>query len=147
MPCPLQVYGPHISGLYVRASVLRNSVASIAHHFLKVDDTSYKLQPGGPGYELVYATTGVVSYLLSLTPANNLQASWDAIGQHEQTLVGPLIQYLTGPKQWARGVRVVGDTSVNLTRTPTISFVVVGNRAIKSKAIVEIFDKKGGVSP
>ncbi|KXN86196.1 putative cysteine desulfurase [Leucoagaricus sp. SymC.cos] len=140
-----KVYGPHISALYVRLSSLRNSVTPLVHHFLKVDQTSYKLQPGGPGYELVYATTGVVSYLLSLTPVKTLQATWNAVAQHEQTLVSPLIQYLTDPKQWARGVRVVGSESVNLTRVPTISFVVVGDRAIKSKAIVEIFDRKGGI--
>ncbi|EKM81595.1 hypothetical protein AGABI1DRAFT_105130 [Agaricus bisporus var. burnettii JB137-S8] len=140
-----KVYGPHISGLYVRHSILQTSVNSIVHHFLKVDDVAYKLQPGGPGYETVYGTTGVVSYLLSLTPARNLQASWDAIALHEQTLVEPLIQYLTEPKQWARGVRIVGDAAVNLTRVPTICFVVVGDRAIKSKDIVEVFDKKGGI--
>jgi len=60
--------------------------------------------------------------------------------------VAPLINYLTETKQWARGVRLVGDASINLMRAPTISFVVVGDRAIKSKAIVEIFDEKGGVS-
>lgn len=143
---PFQVYGPHISGLYVRHSVLKTSVTPIVHHFLKVNDVAYKLQPGGPGYETVYGTTGVLAYLLSLTPANNLQASWDAIALHEQTLVEPLIRYLTEPKQWARGVRVVGDATVNLTRVPTISFVVVGDRAINSKDIIEVFDKKGGVS-
>jgi selenocysteine lyase/cysteine desulfurase len=142
----LKVYGPHISALYVRSPALQYSVSPLVHHFLKVDHTSYKLQPGGPGYELVYATTGAVSYLLSLTPASSLQATWDAVAQHEQTLVTSLIQYLTDPKQWARGVRIVGDESISLTRVPTISFVVVGDRAIKSKSIVEIFDKKGGVS-
>jgi len=142
-----KIYGPHLSALYVRASALQQSVTSLVHHFLPVEHTSYKLQPGGPGYELVYATTGVLAYLLSLTPANNLQATWDAIAQHEQTLVAPLINYLTETKQWARGVRLVGDASINLMRAPTISFVVVGDRAIKSKAMVKIFDEKGGVSP
>jgi len=60
--------------------------------------------------------------------------------------VAPLIHYLTDAKQWERGVRLVGDASINLMRAPTISFVVVGDRAIKSRAIVEIFDEKGGVS-
>ena len=142
----LKVYGPHLSALYVRAAALKQSVTSLVHHFLKVDHTSSKLHPGGPGYELVYATTGVVAYLLSLTPANTLEATWDVIAQHEQTLVAPLIHYLTDPKQWERGVRLVGDASINLMRAPTISFVVVGDRAIKSRAIVEIFDEKGGVS-
>jgi len=42
-------------------------------------------------------------------------------------------------------VRVVGEETVNLERVPTISFVVVGQRPIKSQAIVDVFDKKGGI--
>ncbi|KAJ3496118.1 hypothetical protein NLJ89_g10529 [Agrocybe chaxingu] len=47
-----KVYGPHISAMYVRASVLQGSVTSIAHHFLKVTNVGYKLMPGGPGRPL-----------------------------------------------------------------------------------------------
>lgn len=140
------MYGPHISGLYVRASVLEHSITPIVHHFLKVDKIAYKLQPGGPGYEIVYGSTGVLPYLLSLTPANNLQASFAAIAAHEQTLLAPLIAFLTDPVQRARGVRIVGEETVNLERVPTVSFVIVGERAIRSPDVVAFFDKKGGVS-
>src|SRR5271168_810901 len=96
-----QVYGPHISALYVRSSVLQHSVTQIVHHFLKVKNVAYKLQPGGPGYEIVYGTTGVNAYLLSLTPKkNNLRAA-----AHEQTILQPLMSFLTDPAQKARGVR------------------------------------------
>ncbi|KAF8961498.1 pyridoxal phosphate-dependent transferase [Flammula alnicola] len=140
-----KVYGPHISGLYVRSSVLENSVTPIVHHFLKVDKVAYKLQPGGPGYEIVYGSTGVIPYLLSLTPKNDLRASFDAIAAHEQTLIKPLISFLIDPVQRERGVRIVGEETVNLDRVPTISFVVVGQRPLKSRAIVDFFDKKGGI--
>ncbi|KAJ3998236.1 pyridoxal phosphate-dependent transferase [Lentinula boryana] len=140
-----KVYGPHISALYVRLSSLHDSVAAITHHFLKVDKKSYKLQPGGPGYELVYGTTGVLPYLLSLTPENDLQASFDAIAAHEQKLVQPLLAFLTAPKQIERGVRIVGEENAGVTRVPTISFIVVGERATKSSDIVKVFDKKGGI--
>lgn len=140
------MYGPHISGLYVRSSVLEHTLSSIVHHFLKVDKVAYKLQPGGPGYEIVYGSTGIVPYLLSLTPHNDLKASYDAIAAHEQTLIQPLLSFLTDPVRRERGVRVVGEETVNMDRVPTISFVVVGQKPIKSKAIVEFFDKKGGVS-
>ncbi|KAF8997914.1 pyridoxal phosphate-dependent transferase [Cyathus striatus] len=140
-----KVYGPHISGLYVRGSVLKESVTPIVHHFLKVESVAYKLQPGGPGYETVYGTTGVVDYLLSLTPENSLKASFDAIAVHEQTLLKPLLEFLTDPTQKERGVRIVGEETVDLNRAPTISFVVVGQRALKSKAIVRLFDQKGGI--
>jgi selenocysteine lyase/cysteine desulfurase len=141
-----QVYGPHISGMYVRSTALEHSVSPIVHHFLKVDKVAYKLQPGGPGYEAVYGTTGVVPYLLSLTPQNDLKASFDAIAQHEQTLLQPLIDFLVAPAQRERGVRIVGEETVNLDRVPTVSFVVVGQQPLKSRAIVEYFDAKGGVS-
>ncbi|KAF6741112.1 hypothetical protein DFP72DRAFT_863128 [Ephemerocybe angulata] len=83
-----------------------------------------------PGYETVYATTGVNQYLLSLTPANDLNASFAAIAAHEQTL-------------WERGVQLVGDDTVGLNRAPTISFVVVGQHAMQSKDIVKVFDAQG----
>jgi hypothetical protein len=131
--------------LYARASCLEVSITSIVHHFLDVKSTSYKLQPGGPGYELVYASTGILDYLLSLTPHNDLKKTFEAIATHEQTLVGPLLTYLTHPDQRARGVRVVGSEQAGLLRVPTISFVVVGQRALKSKDIVGAFDRKGDV--
>jgi len=141
------VYGPHISALYVRSSVLETSVAPLVHHFLKADTIAYKLQPGGPGYETVYGSTGVVQYLLSLTPANNLQATWDAIADHEQLLLRKLLGFLTDEKRKARGVRIVGEEEVTLNRVPTVSFLVVGDRPLDSKDVVAVFDKKGGVSP
>lgn len=141
------MYGPHISSLYVRSNVLEHSVTKIVHHFLEVDKVAYKLQPGGPGYEIVYGSTGVLPYLLSLTPQNNLKATFDAIAQHEQILLQPLISFLTDPVQRERGVRIVGQETVNLERVPTVSFVVVGQRPIRSPDIVAFFDSKGGVSP
>ncbi len=94
----------------------------------------------------MYGTTGVIPYLLSLTPENDLKATFNAIAAHEQALVEPLLSFLTDPVQEARGVRVVGEEKSGLTRVPTISFLVVGERPIKSKEVVKVFDKKGGVS-
>ncbi|KAG2012170.1 selenocysteine lyase, variant 2 [Coprinopsis cinerea AmutBmut pab1-1] len=137
------VYGPHISALYVRDTSLEQSVSSLVHHFIDVDASpSYKLQPGGPGYELVYATTGVIQYLRSLTSANDLKASFEAIAEHEQTLLKPLLDFLTAPAQWERGVRIVGQSTVDLSRVPTVSFVVVGPKALRSRDIVKAFDEK-----
>lgn len=132
--------------MYVRSGSLTSSVSSIAHHFLPVASKAYKVQPGGPGYELAYGATGVLPYLLSLTPSNTLEATFEAIARHEQELIGPLLRFLTDPAQRARGVRVVGSEDSGLGRVPTISFVVVGERAIRSKDVVKVFDQKGGVS-
>lgn len=140
------MYGVHNAVAYVRSAALQTSLTSVVHHFLKVDNDPYKIQPGGPGYELTYAATGVMPYLKSLTTKDDLAASFNAIADYEQTILAPLLQFLTDKKQAERGVRIVGTSDINLTRVPTVSFVVVGQNAIKSKDIVGVFDKKGGVS-
>lgn len=143
-PLLLQVYGPHASALYVRKQALLHSLSSLAHHFLNVDAKPYKLQPGGPGYEVVYGCTAVPPYLRGLAPSGDLQSAFKLIARHEQSLIKPLLSFLKSKEE--RGVRIVGEEHASANRIPTVSFVVVGDRAIKSQYIVEIFDKKGEVS-
>ena len=81
-----------------------------------------------------------------MTPKKDLKATFEAIAAHEQTILKPLLSFLTDPAQKARGVRIVGEETVNLERLPTVSFVVTGQRPLKSRDIVDVFDKKGGVS-
>ncbi|KAG1823619.1 pyridoxal phosphate-dependent transferase [Suillus subaureus] len=47
---------------------------------------------------------------------------------------------------YLKGVRIFGTSEINVSRIPTVCFVVVGQNAIKSKDIVEAFHKKGGIS-
>jgi hypothetical protein len=102
------LWAAHTSVLYTRAASL-HALTSIAHHFLEVDKLPYKLQPGGPGYEIVYSTTAVIPYLLSLDAnANSLEASFNAITAYEQKLIEPLLGFLTAPEQFEKGVKVVG---------------------------------------
>lgn len=138
-----QVYGPHASVLYARTLALTHSLSSLAHHFLAVDTRPYKLEPGGPGYELVYGCTAVPPYLKALTPAGTLEAAIDAVAAHEQTLLKPLLAYLRSKA--ARGVLIVGDEFEGPSRVPTVSFVVVGERPIRSKDVVKAFDERGNV--
>ncbi|KAG5643748.1 hypothetical protein DXG03_009682 [Asterophora parasitica] len=140
-----KVYGPHLSALYVRCATLQASLSPLVHHFLDYSHTSYKLQPGGPSYELAYGTTAAVAYLESLTPSGDVRDAFEAIALHEQTLVKPLLGFLTADKQRERGVRVVGEEHAGLSRVPTISFVVVGQKPLRSRDIVAVFDKKGGI--
>ena len=128
----------------MRSSSLTCSLTSLGHHFLKVDSKPYKIQPGGPGYELPWSCTAIPPYLRSLTPVGTLDAAWDAIAAHEQTLLAKLLGYLRGKKE--RGVRIVGDEMEGESRVPTVSFLVVGERAIKSPDVVKAFDAKGNVS-
>jgi hypothetical protein len=104
----------------------------------------YKLAPGGHGYELAYGSAKVVDYLLSFGPS--LSEAWESIAQHEQSeLVTPLLEFLTSDNMWKRGVRIVGDAKIGPSRAPTISFVVIGENPLKSKDVVEVFDKTGKV--
>ncbi len=118
---------------------------------------------GGPAYELIYGVTGVLEYLLAISgPTSSsslggpdpetqarLKATFTAIAMHEQTLAKRLLGYMTSEKLVKRGVRVVGEDTVNDRRTPIISFVVVKGEtgdAISGKDIVEVFDTQGTVS-
>ena len=170
--CIYKVYGPHISALYTRLSKLPN-LTPLTHHFLSpsVDKIAYKLMPGGPGYEIAYGITGVLEYLLSISPISGpttsaslkdpgsvysdpetharLKATFAAIAKHEQILVKRLLGYLTSEKLVKRGVRVVGEETTNERRVPTISFVMVKGETgdtISGKDVVKVFDAKGNVS-
>ena len=95
-----------------------------------------------------------------------LDGVWSAIAAHELTLMAPLLSFLTHPDQWARGVRIAGDggafqdggnSAVGAPfqnhvagRAPTVSFVMAessnGKPRLRSKEVVEYFDKRGKVS-
>ncbi|KAG8809156.1 hypothetical protein FRC18_004677 [Serendipita sp. 400] len=162
-----KVYGPHIAAMYVRAGSAQSSLGSISHYF--ITDPTNRLQLGGPGYELTYAISRVLPYLMSIGNANTsdsslvekvisstdelsigsaLTKSFDAIAKQESTLVERLIGFLTEKKQWNRGIRVVGGVDLR-ERAPTISFVVVegkdGEPAMRSQDIVAGVDAQGGI--
>jgi hypothetical protein len=166
-----QLYGPHTAALYTRRAALK-TLSSIAHHFHspRYDDLPFKLQPGGPGYELTYASAAVLPYLISLsspsasglidseellrakskaelrTALEHTSALFEA---HERTLMEPLLSFLKSEKMYARGVRIVGLETCD-GRAPTVSFVVVdtpgGRKGVKSREIVEKVDEIRTVS-
>ncbi|KAI0302464.1 PLP-dependent transferase [Multifurca ochricompacta] len=134
-----KLFGPHISALYARAASLRSSISALTHHFLSVDTVGYKLQPGGPGYELVYGAAGVPTYLKGLTPAGTLEATFIASAVHEHVLSERLLGFLRG---YAPRVLIVGDPLNGSSRVPTISFVVKG---ILSRDVVRACDETGTI--
>lgn len=91
----------------------------------------------------MYGCTAVPEYLRSLLPSASLDEAFDAIALHEQALIKLLLAYLKSKEP--RGVRIVGDEGTDLSRAPTISFVVTGDKAIRSQDIVKVFDSKGNV--
>jgi hypothetical protein len=137
--------------MYVRKAVLQQSVQPIVHHFLSPyqDNVGYKLQPSGPGYESVWGTTAVVPYLKSLTAEGTFEAGYAAIAAHDSDLASRLIDYLTAPKQRARGIRVVGSEQPGPDRMPTVSILVGegvnGEKSWGSKELIDEFDKRGKV--
>jgi cysteine desulfurase family protein (TIGR01976 family) len=146
-----KVYGPHISAMYARKDA-HPSITTLAHYFH--DPTaakSYRLQPGGPGYEITYATSGVLPYLLSLGGTagddhTKLKIAFERIAKYEQKLMEPLIKFLLENKD--KGVRIVGpETADHTVRAPTISFVVrpQGKPPVSSKWIVGKFDTLGNI--
>lgn len=121
--------------------------------------------PGGHGYELSYSVTGVLEYLLSISPFSSpaitastysdpntthaLKATFDAIAKHEQVLIEKLLGFLISTEAQQRGVRLVGTETGGDSRVPTISFVVVDGekgKSMTSQDVVKVFDNKGGVS-
>ena len=140
-----QMYGTHHAAFYIRTTASESSLESLAHRHVQVNESSQKIQVGSPAYEFVHAASGVVPYLLSLTPENNLEASFAAIAQYEQGLLQPLLSFLTDKQQYDRGVRLFGTSTIDMSRVPTVSFVITGQRAIKSKDVVAEFDKERDV--
>jgi len=126
--------------------------------------------PGGPGYEIAYNVTGVLDYLLSISPISGptsstslkdpgsiysdpethtrLMATFAAIAKYEQTLMKRLLGHLTSEKLVKRGVRIVGKETTSESRVPTISFVTVKGEtgdAISGKDVVKVFAAKGNL--
>ena len=153
--------------MFIRKSTMQTSLNPISHYFITDPINQYQL--GGPGYELTYAVSRVLQYLLALpNSAFNqnhwleenlkpkdlksvlplLSSSFKAIAAHEQLLVRRFLAFLTSKEQWDRGIRVVGS-EVPDERAPTISFVVTagknGEPAMRSKEVVGGVDKLGGV--
>ena len=148
-----------MSVLYARLAA-HPSLTSLAHYFIDATGggsypPSAKLQPGGPGYELTYATSSVLSYFLSLdplqsaaSPHDSLNVAFELIQRHEAALLSPLMEFLLSKRK--NGVRIVGLESVTPNRAPTVSFVVVETdgrpNRLKSKDIVAHVDAVGNVS-
>jgi selenocysteine lyase/cysteine desulfurase len=109
-----------------------------------------KLVPGGPNFELSYGSTAVLPYLLGLSGKKEsgdfvtLKRLANArIGEHEEKLMGPLLEFLRSKKD--KGVRILGlEEGDSAKRAPTISFVIEGK---SSKQVAESFDEQDVLLP
>lgn len=141
------MYGPHISVLYTRKSA-QDKLSSLAHYFLhSTSPGPLKLVPGGPNFELSYATTAVFPYLKSLSGLKGAQlediqvvkrTTNQRIAAHEARLMAPLLEFLRSRK--SKGVKIMGlEDADSARRAPTVSLVVNGKSC---KDIAESFDEQ-----
>ena len=138
-----KVYGPHLAALWGRRASFA-ALGKLNHEFVADDDVPYKLQPGGPCYELAAALPAIVDYLAELgrragaDPGAGrraaLAAGFAAIAAHEERLAARLLDFLAA----RRDVRVIGEPSpARARRAPTVSFV---SERADSDAIVRRVD-------
>jgi selenocysteine lyase/cysteine desulfurase len=133
----IKVYGPHVSVLYT-SSTAQTSLQSQAHYF----NQAFALQPN-PLYELAYASTFVYSYLISLSPSNDIREAFARINEHEEKLSKVILEGLVELEGIGK-VKIIGTREWKKERrAPTISFVVVGK---ESREVVGRFDQEGNVS-
>ncbi len=138
-----KTYGPHLGVLYGRRRHLLEARGAY-HFFIAEDDVPYKLQPGGPNHELAAALPGLLEYFDSLDRhhfgdrdagrATRLDRVFDLVAEHEERLVAPLLDFLTGRP----GVRIVGPRSADRgCRVPLVSFVVEGREASEIPTLLD----------
>ncbi len=138
-----KVYGPHYSLLYGKEHILE-TLPSINHFFIDIDDTPYKLQPGNVNYELTVGCNGIVDYFTdtynhhfnksSNTIFEEFSQVFDLISNHEEELAKPMIDFLLSKQN----IKIIGEKSYKKeVRVPTISFTV---NNVKSSEIPPLID-------
>ncbi|MHC4472070.1 MAG: cysteine desulfurase-like protein [Planctomycetota bacterium] len=128
-----KTYGPHLGMLYVRSDLLER-VASQNHFFIGEDEGPYRLEPGGPNHELTASLPAIVEYLDELGGDGGLDAAFEAMAEHEEAIVAPLLEYLRSRSD----VRILGHPEADRRkRAPTVSFVVEGRRSSEIPPILD----------
>lgn len=127
-----KLYGPHLSLLYGKREHLLNAKGQ-HHFFIPNEDTSMKLNPGGPNHEFTASLSGITEYFDTVHahhfPGSNADlherfgACFDLIMRHEEEMAAKFVDFLHSKPN----VRIVGRaTSAGDQRVPTFSFVVDG---------------------
>ncbi len=143
-----KTFGPHHAVLWGRRDLLR-TLPGHGFEFVSEDDVPYKFQPGNVNYELSVSVLGILDYVAELgaaggtpprgadVPRSMVEVAFDRIALHEEELVRPLMQLLTGRD----GVRVVGRLGADRQeRVPIVSFV---SSRRSSRQIVAGVDARG----
>jgi len=134
-----KTYGPHYALMYGKEQHWQQ-LPGLNHNFIAENDYPYKLEPGGPSYEIVYGMTGMDQYLKQLAQhhggaadlpsRDQYQYAFDLIAAYEAQLTAKLLTYLKNKDQ----VQIIGPSTADAKdRVSTIAFVVDG---VKSDEIV-----------
>ncbi|MCR9166079.1 MAG: aminotransferase class V-fold PLP-dependent enzyme [Nannocystaceae bacterium] len=129
-----KVYGPHLSAIYGRASLLREAQGQ-NHWFIADDRIPYKMQPGNVTHELTAGLTGITDYLDAVAAHHDIRqpatrarhaAVFERFAAQEATLCARMLEGLLSHD----AVSVVGphDPSPAI-RVPTIAFTVKDRHA------------------
>ena len=127
-----KLYGPHLSLLYGKREHLLKAKGQ-HHFFIPDEDTSMKLNPGGPNHELTASLSGIADYFDAVHahhfPGSNaglhhrFGACFKLIESHEEKIAERFVAFLTSKPN----IRIIGRaTAAGDQRVPTFSFVVDG---------------------
>jgi len=123
-----KVFGPHFAVLYGKYELLLE-LDNLYHYFYGKDKVPAKLEPGNASYELAYASTGIVDYLVEIaeragvtgTVREKVVNAYDQISQHENAIAEKLLEFLRSRSD----CRILGfENGDDERRVPTISFII-----------------------
>ena len=134
-----KTFGPHQGVMTVRREVC--DLLPNQSHFFNDGEIHKRLVPAGPDHAQVAAMNGVVDYVDVLheahfddgaLPDERGRRVHQLIAGHEQRLLDPLLDYLSG-----RGdLRILGPTT-RATKVPTVAVVPAGNPHEVAAALAE----------
>jgi len=140
-----KVYGPHLSAIYGRESLLLAAHGQ-NHDFIPETQLPYKFQPGSVTHELAAGLVGILDYLDAVAAHHDIAhfdartrhaAVFELIAAHEAALSARMLEGLLGHD----AVTVIGPTDPDpRVRVPTIAFTVKGRHASE---IPPLFDPHG----
>ncbi len=137
-----KVYGPHVSAIYGRKSLLLRARGQ-NHDFIPEEQIPYKFQPGNVTHELAASLPGITDYLDAVAEHHGIEhddararhtAVFELVAAHEATLSARMLEGLLGHDD----VTVIGPTDADAqVRVPTIAFTVRGRHASEIPPLFE----------
>ncbi len=121
-----KVYGPHMAALYGREDAIAE-LNGPNHFFIPREELPYKFELGGPSHEGCAGIVALGEYLKFLArraesapcDRRTVEDAFAVMTAAELPLQEKVIAHL----RQARGVRIIGPHTTDMSRVPTISFV------------------------